>query len=148
LIFFQARYGIRERNVTGVQTCALPIFEDVQPGEKIYIKGANAHAWSEIYVDQIGWIPVEMTPPYFDKMPSIDTSNYPEGTGNSKQEKSESDEQDASGTRKVKEDDKRDVVEEREDEQETTEKFSNIWLLVFIVLIVLVIITYLLYLLK
>jgi len=122
--------------------------EDVQPGEKIYIKGANAHAWSEIYVDQIGWIPVEMTPPYFDKMPSIDTSNYPEGTGNSKQEKSESDEQDASGTRKVKEDDKRDVVEEREDEQETTEKFSNIWLLVFIVLIVLVIITYLLYLLK
>src|SRR5699024_11729728 len=26
--FFQAEDGIRDRNVTGVQTCALPIFED------------------------------------------------------------------------------------------------------------------------
>src|SRR5437868_10679254 len=26
LIFFQAEDGIRDRNVTGVQTCALPIF--------------------------------------------------------------------------------------------------------------------------
>src|SRR5699024_11316414 len=32
--FFQAEDGIRDRNVTGVQTCALPIYElgeDVQP---------------------------------------------------------------------------------------------------------------------
>src|SRR5207249_7335186 len=27
LFFFQAEDGIRDRNVTGVQTCALPIFE-------------------------------------------------------------------------------------------------------------------------
>src|SRR5207249_7864517 len=26
--FFQAEDGIRDRNVTGVQTCALPIFDD------------------------------------------------------------------------------------------------------------------------
>src|SRR5207248_8359670 len=30
--FFQAEDRIRDRTVTGVQTCALPIFDDVQPG--------------------------------------------------------------------------------------------------------------------
>src|SRR5699024_11580463 len=29
--FFQAEDGIRDRNVTGVQTCALPIFHDPIP---------------------------------------------------------------------------------------------------------------------
>ncbi len=27
-----------------------------------FIKGRNAHAWAEIYVEPIGWIPVEVTP--------------------------------------------------------------------------------------
>src|SRR5271167_646318 len=31
LFFFQAEDGIRDRNVTGVQTCALPIFESGTP---------------------------------------------------------------------------------------------------------------------
>src|SRR5699024_11364515 len=30
--FFQAEDGIRDRNVTGVQTCALPIYNAVIPG--------------------------------------------------------------------------------------------------------------------
>ena len=34
LFFFQAEDGIRDRLVTGVQTCALPIFSDLK--EKIY----------------------------------------------------------------------------------------------------------------
>src|SRR5699024_4042175 len=84
----------------------------------------------------------------FDKMPSIDTSNYPEGTDNFEKEKSELVEQDASGTRKVKEDDKREVIEEREDQRDTTEKSFDIWLLVLIILIVIVITVYLLYLLQ
>src|SRR5207249_7654605 len=29
--FFQAEDGIRDRNVTGVQTCALPIFHSIRP---------------------------------------------------------------------------------------------------------------------
>src|SRR5699024_11957759 len=32
--FFQAEDGIRDRNVTGVQTCALPIFSGLVPGAK------------------------------------------------------------------------------------------------------------------
>src|SRR5207249_6044555 len=33
LFFFQAEDGIRDRNVTGVQTCALPIYPRVRPVE-------------------------------------------------------------------------------------------------------------------
>src|SRR5699024_12010185 len=32
--FFQAEDGIRDRNVTGVQTCALPIYEDCPAAAK------------------------------------------------------------------------------------------------------------------
>src|SRR5699024_11905962 len=32
--FFQAEDGIRDRNVTGVQTCALPISPDPSPGSR------------------------------------------------------------------------------------------------------------------
>src|SRR5438067_4354669 len=44
--FFQAEDGIRDRNVTGVQTCALPIFSatislHVRPGEIVALIGAN-----------------------------------------------------------------------------------------------------------
>src|SRR5207249_8756250 len=33
--FFQAEDGIRDRNVTGVQTCALPIFRDLALVERL-----------------------------------------------------------------------------------------------------------------
>src|SRR5699024_11675191 len=36
--FFQAEDGIRDRNVTGVQTCALPIS---CPADAIYVEGAS-----------------------------------------------------------------------------------------------------------
>src|SRR5699024_12052288 len=35
LFFFQAEDGIRDRNVTGVQTCALPIFQNTGKQYKI-----------------------------------------------------------------------------------------------------------------
>src|SRR5699024_11409224 len=34
--FFQAEDGIRDRNVTGVQTCALPIFADAM-GDDVFL---------------------------------------------------------------------------------------------------------------
>src|SRR5260370_16128134 len=40
LFFFQAEDGIRDSSVTGVQTCALPIFHD-QRGERAAPAGAN-----------------------------------------------------------------------------------------------------------
>src|SRR5699024_11260546 len=48
--FFQAEDGIRDRNVTGVQTCALPIFAQTYPDKQIYTtghsKGGNFAAYA------------------------------------------------------------------------------------------------------
>ena len=54
---------------------------NAEPYEKITLTGKNAHAWTEIYIDRIGWIPIEVTPPYLDKMEPIDLTHYPEGNG-------------------------------------------------------------------
>lgn len=53
--------------------------EGVEEYERITIPGANAHAWTEIYLDQVGWIPIEVTPPYYDVMEPTDFSDYPSG---------------------------------------------------------------------
>src|SRR5438034_8492950 len=42
--FFQAEDGIRDHCVTGVQTCALPIFECLRSHCNIRALGKNAHA--------------------------------------------------------------------------------------------------------
>src|SRR5690606_40245668 len=57
-LFFQAEDGIRYFHVTGVQTCALPIFEDKarelktrkvqQLGELVIATGADAHSADEL----------------------------------------------------------------------------------------------------
>ena len=39
--------------------------EGKQAGDTIEIPGTNGHAWTEIYVDGLGWIPLEMTPSYY-----------------------------------------------------------------------------------
>src|SRR6266705_63283 len=40
--FFQAEDGIRARTVTGVQTCALPIFAESSPLELTYFRTSGA----------------------------------------------------------------------------------------------------------
>src|SRR5207248_8968080 len=45
--FFQAEDGIRDRTVTGVQTCALPIFDS---------------GWREVADFTVGWVNAHQTP--------------------------------------------------------------------------------------
>src|SRR5207249_11444408 len=40
VFFFQAEDGIRDRNVTGVQTCALPIWFEIVPATIMYEIGS------------------------------------------------------------------------------------------------------------
>src|SRR5437773_1689148 len=47
--FFQAEDGIRYRDVTGVQTCALPIFRDREMGEETSVLNDVADAAAEAY---------------------------------------------------------------------------------------------------
>src|SRR5699024_11287044 len=51
--FFQEEDGIRDRNVTGVQTCALPIF--IRKLEKLYKESEemNEQAFYQNIIDQI-----------------------------------------------------------------------------------------------
>lgn len=47
--------GLPARMVTGVAFNA-------QAGVTVTVLGENAHAWTEVYIDGLGWLPVEVTP--------------------------------------------------------------------------------------
>src|SRR6266481_6484612 len=56
--FFQAEDGIRDGTVTGVQTCALPIFADLK-GKAIGVTAPGATTWllARMLAKQQGWNP-------------------------------------------------------------------------------------------
>ena len=37
-------------------------------GQTLPVDGSRAHAWVEYYQDGLGWLPLEVTPPYFSAM--------------------------------------------------------------------------------
>ena len=43
--------------------------------DKMSISQQNVHAWVEIYIDGIGFVPIEVSPEYYDVMPqaNLDT---------------------------------------------------------------------------
>ena len=60
-------YGIPARYVEGF----LVTKQDAQvlsAGQTLSLTGAAAHAWVEYYQDGVGWLPFEVTPPYFSAM--------------------------------------------------------------------------------
>lgn len=64
-------YGIPARYVEGY----LVTPEDVaqaEPGTEIAVSRGRIHAWTEIYVDGIGYVPIEVSPAYADVMPEAD----------------------------------------------------------------------------
>lgn len=54
--------GIPARYVTGYVVSPSDFSDDGEGGYRAVLTGKQAHAWTEIYLDGIGWIPVEMTP--------------------------------------------------------------------------------------
>ena len=69
--------GIPARYVEGYLVTP-EMVENAQDDGTIYVTGKEAHAWVEIYQDGIGWIPMEVTPPYLDKMerPEFETVSW------------------------------------------------------------------------
>ena len=70
-------FGIPARYVEGYLVTP-EMAENAQDDRTIYVTGKEAHAWVEIYQDGIGWIPMEVTPPYLDKMerPDFETVSW------------------------------------------------------------------------
>ena len=55
--------------------------KDKNPGDTIEVPGKNGHAWTEIYMDGLGWVPVEMTPEYYNVMEEADLTAGLEAKG-------------------------------------------------------------------
>lgn len=73
-------YGIPSRYVEGYLITSEDI-KDKKSGDTIEIPGKNGHAWTEIYVDGLGWVPVEMTPEYYGVMKEADLNAGLEAKG-------------------------------------------------------------------
>ena len=56
-------HGIPARYVEGYYVSK----EDFDNSDIATVKGTNSHAWTEIYYDGIGWLPVDFTPGYYDE---------------------------------------------------------------------------------
>lgn len=55
-------FGIPARYATGYTVSASDFSEDDDGKYTAVLTGRQAHAWAEIYLDSVGWTPVEMTP--------------------------------------------------------------------------------------
>lgn len=64
--------GIPARYVEGY-VVTKKMVEQKQSYQEIQVTGKEAHAWPEIYIDQLGWVPVEVTPGFDQKMPHLET---------------------------------------------------------------------------
>lgn len=126
--------GIPSRYVEGYLVTPTDI-KNIDPYEKITITGKNAHAWAEIYIDRIGWIPIEVTPPYYDVMNEIDLTHYPEGHDKDNSQLL-SNEELLEGSEGIQE-----VIEEEENSRNDIKNEDDkidIWKLLFIILITIV----------
>ena len=57
-------YGVPARYVEGYYISPEAAAEAAENGGKIYLTEKDAHAWTEYYLDGVGWIPFETTPGY------------------------------------------------------------------------------------
>lgn len=69
-LLFRA-YGIPARYVEGY----ILTTEDVSKKE-ITVTSDSRHAWTEIYIDWLGWMPIEVTPNYAEKMPAFAQTDF------------------------------------------------------------------------
>ena len=73
-------YGIPSRYVEGYLITPEDI-KNKKSGDTVDISGKNGHAWTEIYIDGLGWVPVEMTPEYYNVMKEADLTKGLEAKG-------------------------------------------------------------------
>lgn len=107
-------YGLPARYVTGYVVSAKDFKKD---GQKFsaWVKDSRAHAWTEIYLDGKGWVPVEVTPGY----------TRMENTAEQSERQTESEKQRESQTQKENETN----AQKKKDEEETRIPVWVFWML-------------------
>ena len=57
--------GIPARYAEGYRASQADIARAVEAGDSLTLTSENAHAWAEVYLDGVGWTPVEVTPGFY-----------------------------------------------------------------------------------
>lgn len=126
-------YGIPARYVEGYLITPDDV-EDKQDFSEVQVMGENAHAWPEIYIDLVGWVPIEVTPPYLTKMPSIDLSDYPKGASfTQKTDNSQSQTEGETSKKEVKDDE-----QHMEPTSDKYERSLGIWIVISLCILMVV----------
>lgn len=68
-------YGVPARYIEGYIITNEDI-KDAKAFSEIVITSDSRHAWTEIYLDYLGWVPIEVTPGYAEKMPRNTESDF------------------------------------------------------------------------
>lgn len=61
-VLFLRELGVPARYVTGYVVRSKD-FQSSGDSYAAYVKDSDAHAWAEIYLEQVGWVPIDVTPP-------------------------------------------------------------------------------------
>lgn len=136
-------FGIPARYVEGY---LIPpdLVKGVEAYEKLLVNGTQAHAWTEIYIDEVGWIPIEVTPGFEDVMEEVDLSNYPSGASESDVESMYEEPEEGFNDAKQEVEDDSFVDETNNEPEESMHWF--IWLLIIMaILLIIVLLIYIIY---
>lgn len=88
------KFGFPSRYVEGymVLPSQLPNISDANNRYDISVPDKCAHAWAEIFMDDIGWVPVEFTPGYINDNPNLDAADKTQNSSSSSIDESSSEE--------------------------------------------------------
>ena len=117
--------GVPARYVSGYVVNP-SVFDVVEDGYLAKVADLAAHAWVEIYLDNIGWVPFEMTPgyTYSDSLPTEgDIEAFEEESEKRREEMQESEM--ASETETMSETESEENVQETESEDKDSEEHAN-----------------------
>ena len=78
--------GIPARYASGYIVKAKDFKKNADGGYTASVKDRNAHAWVEIYLDGIGWVPIEMTPGFGTKESKLPTETKDKPAGQTQNE--------------------------------------------------------------
>lgn len=79
-VLFLRELGVPARYVTGY-VVRQNEFQKSGDAYTAYVKDSGAHAWAEIYLEQVGWVPLDVTPPAARDAAAANSIRADAGTG-------------------------------------------------------------------